>query len=418
MVMKPYPYIQYMRICFFSFVLRGKKMSLTKKPLAMTFLASAISTMALAPVSAQASDSFYEALSGGKVGFSARMRYENRDNEVTGTKDQTSIRTTLSYETGAFHGFKGFIKFKDVRDVGGDTMFDKEDSDVEEAFLSFTSGDTTAKLGKQIVTYRNAPFHRYIGTVLWRQNWQVFDAFTLTNTSLKDTKLSYAYVDQRQFINLTRDDMDSHFFNVQYSGLPVGKLEAYAYLNEFEDKAALSTSTYGLRLSGGQKVSDDAKVIYTAEFATQDDYGNGTMADSQNYMLGELGVKYKGWLAKFSYELKEGDGTSSFLTPLGTNHAFQGWADQYLAGGPSNLGIEDMYVTVVGKVLGAKLIMAYHDYETDEGSQDLGDEFNILLAKKFAKHYTVGIKYADFDGGDVGKTADEERLWVWGQVKF
>jgi hypothetical protein len=398
--------------------LRGIEMAKMKKLAVLTALATGMTGAAMAPMTANADDAFYEALTSGKVGFSARLRYESRDDEVAGDADQTSIRTTLSYETGAFHGFKGFIKFKDVRDLGGDAVFDAEDTDVEEAFIQYSTDTTTAKLGKQIITYRNAPFHRFIGTVLWRQNWQVFDAFTITNTSLKDTTLSYAYVDKRQFINLADQEMDSHFFNVKYNGLSVGNLEAYAYLNEFEDIAALSSKTFGLRLTGGQSVSEDAKVIYTAEYATQDDYGNGTMDGSQDYMLGELGVKYKGWLAKFSYELKEGDGTSSFLTPLGTNHAFQGWADQYLAGGPNNLGIEDMYVTVVGKVLGAKLIMAYHDYETDEGSDDLGDEFNILLAKKFAKHYTLGVKYADFDGGDVGSTADEERFWVWGQVNF
>jgi hypothetical protein len=400
--------------------LRGIEMAKMKKLAVLTALATGITGAAMAPMTAHADDAFYEAMTSGKVSFSARARYENRDNEVTGSADQTTIRTTLGYETGAFHGFKGFIKFKDVRDVGGDAVFDAEDTDVEEAFVSYSTDTTTAKLGKQIITYRKAPFHRFIGTVLWRQNWQVFDAFTVTNTSFKDTTLSYAYVDKRQFINLADQEMSSHFFNVKYDGLSIGNLEGYGYLLEWDEAAleAGSTKTFGLRLSGGQKVSEDAKVIYTAEYATQDDYAEGTMADSQDYMLGELGVKYKGWLAKFSYELKEGDGTSSFLTPLGTNHAFQGWADQYLAGGPNNLGIEDMYVTVVGKVLGAKLIMSYHDYETDEGSDDLGDEFNILLAKKFAKHYTLGVKYADFDGGDIGKTADEERFWVWGQVNF
>jgi hypothetical protein len=82
-------------------------------------------------------------------------------------------------------------------------------------------------------------------------------------------------------------------------------------------------------------------------------------------------------------------------------------------------GLEDMYVTVVGKVLGAKVIVSYHDFETDEGSVDAGDELDILVAKKFAKHYTLGVKYADFDAGDasLGKV-DTEKFWVWGQVKF
>jgi hypothetical protein len=428
MVMKPYPYIQYMRIWLFSFVLRGKKMSLTKKPLAMTFLASAISTMALAPVSAQADDSFYKALTGGKVGFSARLRYEDVEQDGKKDADALTLRTTLSYKTGAFHGFTGFVEFEDVTDLTDDdynstqngktdyaVIADPEDTSVSQAYLQYNFADTTAKLGRQKITYRGAPFHRYIGTVLWRQNHQVFDGFSLTNTSLKDTKLSYAYINKRQFVNLAQQDMDTHLFNAQYTGLPIGKLEAYGYLVEFDDVPGLSSKTFGARLSGAQPVSDATKIIYTAEYATQDDYGNGTMADSQDYMLGEIGVKHKGWLAKFSYELQEGDGTSSFKTPLGTNHAFQGWADQFLAT-PAQ-GLEDMYVTVVGKVMGAKLVMSYHDFETDQGSLDAGSEFDILLAKKFAKHYTLGVKYSDFEGGDDIKTADVQKFWLFGMVK-
>jgi hypothetical protein len=405
-------------------------MSYTKKPLAMTFLASAISTMAFAPVSAQADDSFYEALSGGKVGFSARLRYESVEQDGLKDADAITLRSTLSYKTGAFHGFSGFVEFEDVTDLGDDDDYnstqngnttyaviaDPEDTSVSQAYLQFSAADTVAKLGRQKVTYRKAPFHRFVGTVLWRQNHQVFDAFTLVNKSLPDTTLSYAYLDKREFVNLAKQEMDSHLFNIQYSGLSFGKLEAYGYLVEFEDIAGLSRETFGARLSGAQPVSDSTKIIYTAEYATQDDYGNGTMADSQDYFLGEVGVKFNGWLAKFSYELQEGDGTSSFRTPLGTNHAFQGWADQFLA--TPTQGLEDMYVTVVGKVMGAKLVMSYHDFETDAGSLDAGSEFDILLAKKFAKHYTVGVKYSDFNGGDAVRTADVEKFWLFGAVKF
>jgi hypothetical protein len=215
--------------------------------------------------------------------------------------------------------------------------------------------------------------------------------------------------------------MDTHLFNAQYTGLPIGKLEGYAYLNEFDDESILggkgNAKTLGLRLSGGKPVNDATKVIYTAEFATQDDYGDSTIESSQDYFLGEVGVKYKGWLAKFSYELQEGDGTDSFKTPLGTNHAYQGWADQYLV--TPAAGLEDMYVTVVGKVLGAKLVVSYHDFETDEGSMNAGDELDILLVKKFAKHYTLGVKYADFEAGDasLGKV-DTKKFWMFGAVKF
>jgi hypothetical protein len=407
------------------------------KPFAVTFLASAISALAMAPVtSAQADDAFYEALKGGETSFSARLRYEDvsTDNPAQEDADALTLRTTLGYKTGAYHGFKGFIEFEDVTNIGDDDEYnstqngntgfaviaDPEDTSVSQAYIEYTAADTTAKIGRQKITYRDAPFHRFVGTVLWRQNHQVFDGLTLVNKSLKDTTLSYAYLNGREFINLAKQDMDSHLFNVQYTGLPIGKLEGYGYFVEFDNEAIgagkFNAQTFGLRLSGAKPVNEDVKVIYTAEYATQDDFGESTIESSQDYMLGEIGFKYKGWLAKLSYELQEGDGTDSFKTPLGTNHAFQGWADQYLV--TPAAGLEDIYVTVVGKVLGAKVIVSYHDFETDEGSDDAGDELDILVAKKFAKHYTLGVKYADFNAGDAGAAFDTEKFWVWGQVNF
>jgi hypothetical protein len=387
-------------------------MKLTLKPLALTLFAAGLGSLGTATV-AQADDAFYEALTGGKVSFSARARYESVEQDGKLDADAVTLRTTLGYKTGDLNGFSGYVEFEDVTDLGDDdeynstqngngayaTIADPEDTSVSQAYIQYNGFDTEVKLGRQELTYRGAPFHRFIGNVLWRQNHQVFDALSVTNTSLKDTKLSYAYLDSRDFINLAKQEMSSHLFNVQYSGLSFGKLEAYSYLVEFDDVAGLSSKTFGARLSGAQPVNDEVKVVYTAELATQDDYGNSTMTSSQDYFLGELGFKYKGWLAKASYELQEGNGTDSFKTPLGTNHAFQGWADMFLV--TPAAGLEDMYFTVVGKVLGAKVIASYHDFETDEGSVDAGEEFDILVAKKFAKHYTVGAKYSDYQSGDL-----------------
>ena len=69
--------------------------------------------------------------------------------------------------------------------------------------------------------------------------------------------------------------------------------------------------------------------------------------------------------------------------------------------------------------MGTKLVAIYHDFETDKGSKNAGDEFDVLLTKTFNKHYTLGAKYADFDAGDtsLGKV-DTEKFWLFGQVKF
>ena len=415
------------------------EMSYLKKSTLATLLTSAVSALVLGST-AQAEDTFFEALTGGDISFSARVRYESVDQDnALKDADAVTLRTTLGYKTGAFHGFKGFVEFEDVTDLSSDdynsttngegaysVVADPDGTEVNQAYLQYNGFDTEFKFGRQELTYRNAPFHRFIGNVLWRQNHQSFDAVSISNKSLADTTISYAYIDEVHTIfGDDRDagqikggdiDLDAHLVNLQYTGLSIGKLEGYGYFLDYNDAEATSSQTLGLRLSGAQPINDDWKVIYTAEYANQDDYQDGTM-DDQSYYLGELGAKYKGWLAKVSYEVQEGDGTDSFKTPLGTNHAYQGWADQYLSTPAS--GLEDIYVTVVGKVLGAKLIVSYHDFETDKGSINAGDELDILLAKKFMKHYTVGMKYSDFDAGDsaLGKV-DTEKFWLWGQVKF
>jgi hypothetical protein len=416
-----------------------------KKLTALTAMAMGLSSVAFAPATAQAEDTFIDALTSGKVSFSARARYENVDdgNPATDDADAYTLRTTLGYKTGAFHGFSGFIEFEDVSHLGSDkfnaagtngeggyaVVADPEGTEVNQAYLAYNNFDTTFKFGRQIITYRDAPFHRYIGTVGWRQNWQTFDAFSIVNKSLPDTTLSYAYLDQvhtifgedktdAPLINDGDIDMDSHLFNIQYTGLPIGKLEGYAYLLDYEDAAddnKNSTATYGLRLAGAQPLNDAFKVVYTAEYATQDDYADGEM-DQQSYYLVELGGKYKDWLLKLSHEVQEGDGVDAFRTPLGTNHAYQGWADKFLS--TPAAGLEDTYVTLVGNILGAKLVAVYHDFETDEGSLDAGDEFDVMLSKTFNKHYTLGVKYADYNADDEYGGNDTEKFWLWGEMKF
>ena len=407
---------------------------------ATTLMASFIGTFSMTAAAAE-QDSFIEALTGGKVSFSARARYEavEQDNALKDA-DAFTVRSTLGYETGRLNGFGAFIEFENVTDLGGDNynsttngeteysvVADPDGTEVNQAYLSYQGFDTVAKFGRQQITYRDAPFHRYIGNVLWRQNHQTFDALSLHNSSLPDTKLSYAFVNKINTIfgddrdaGIIRNgviDVEAHLLNAQYSGLPFGKLEGYGYLLEYEDAKATSSKTVGVRLSGAPAINDSWNLVYSAEYARQSDYKSGTM-DAQDYYLAELGAKHKGWMAKLSYEVQEGDGTDSFKTPLGTNHAFQGWADQFL-NTPAQ-GLKDTYLTVVGNVIfGAKLIVSYHDFETDQDSLDAGNELDILLEKTFNQHYTVGVKYADYQADDeFPSLVDTEKFWVYGQEKF
>ena len=408
----------------------------------LTLLAAAIGALATIPTTAVAEDAFFEALSGGKVDFNMRYRYEFVDDQGNQKKNANAntLRTALGYRTGDFHGFGAYVQFEDVRHLGSDrfndfangetsysVVADPEGTEVNQGYLSYTNFDTDFRLGRQEITYRKAPFHRFVGNVLWRQNHQSFDAFSIKNESFEKTKLSYAYIDKVHTIfgddSISKPDevkMDTHLFNAQYEGLSIGKISGYGYLLDFKDKPAASNQTFGARLAGGQGVSETVKLIYTAEFANQSDYKSGIM-DDQNYYLGEFGGKYSGWLGKVSYEVLEGDGNFSFQTPLGTNHAFQGWADKFLVT-PKD-GIEDLYFTVVGKVAGIKLVGVYHNFSSDKGSYDYGDEIDLLAQKTFMEHYTLGVKYFDYSADSNsqntgGSAFDVTKFWLYGIMKF
>ena len=57
--------------------------------------------------------------------------------------------------------------------------------------------------------------------------------------------------------------------------------------------------------------------------------------------------------------------------------------------------------------------------EATENVDDLGTEINAVYAKKFAKKYSAGIKYAAYSAGDstAGKV-DTDKVWLWVGAKF
>lgn len=408
-----------------------------------------------------AGDSFTDAVfKNGKPRLILRYRYEHVDDNALQTNgatleqaDASTLRTLVGYETGIWQGLSVTIDIENVTDIGSDdfndgsngktnfaTVVDPSGTELEQGFLKFAGLDNTViKAGRQHLSYRKAPFHRYIGTILWRQNWQNYDGVSLQNTSLNKTKINYAYLSNVNRIfghdarePLSHFDSNSHLINVKYDGFSSGKLEAYAYLLDFDNAAAFSTETYGARFNGGHPVTDKYKLLYTLEYANQSDRANNTANIDADYFLAEVGVKFKpnvdfikSMVFKFSYELLSGEGGSDrFVTILGTNHAFQGWADRFLIT-PGD-GIEDFYGSFIMNIWGAKFVAVYHDFSSDNDSYDYGSELDLLLTRTFQKRYTLGLKYADYDADrnttNIARNASQSRdksiFWAFAQFKY
>ncbi len=374
-----------------------------------------------------------EAISGGKAGLDLRYRFETVEQDgATNDATASTLKTRLNYATGDYKDFSAFIEFDDVMALGDveyndatgsataqtsyPVVADPEGTEVNQAKISYKGvADTTMTLGRQRVIFDNA---RFIGNVGWRQNEQTYDAFTVANTSLADTSIVYGYVTNVNRIfgeASTKGDIDTktHLVNVSYSGIEAGKLTGYGYFLDLVNAATASNSTLGLRFAGGSAVSEAVKALYSVEFASQSDYKDGASTIDADYSLIELGAAASGVTAKLGVETLSGDGSYAFSTPLATAHAFNGWADKFLAT-PAN-GLVDTYVSVSGKVSGVKLKAVYHDFTSDTGSTDYGTELDLLAAKKIG-NYTVLAKYAAYSADSFA--TDTDKLWLMGQAKF
>ncbi|MFW1678042.1 alginate export family protein [Pontibacter sp. JAM-7] len=381
-------------------------------------LAAAIASVVLTPV--QAAESIAEAFENGKTDISFRLRYEDVNDDGATDAEALTLKSRITFTTDSYKGVSALLEVDDVTALdnvdytdgvtvrGTTPIVDPEDTDVNQAYLAYSTGATTVKLGRQRILLDN---QRFVGGVGFRQNEQTYDAVTVTNKSLSDTTLFYGYISSVNGITGTDTEHETHLVNAKYTGLPIGALSAYYYSVELED-ADDSLDTYGVRLSGSQPAGD-AKLLYTAEYATQENVG-GT-AEPDYYVL-EGGVSIAGVTAKLGYEVLGSDEGVGFNTPLATKHKFQGWADMFL--GTPGAGIEDTYVTVATKLAGIKLMAVYHDYESEEGSLDFGDEWGFVAAKKFGKNYGLSLKYASYDAGDDIAKADKSKLWLTATAKF
>ena len=387
----------------------------------------------------------------GDVSVDTRVRFETAEIDGLEDADNLSIRLRLGYTTPEYHGFQGMIEgeFTGVADensynaagVHGDrdkaVIADPKNSQLDQGFLSYVYGGTTVKVGRQLITLDN---HRFIGHVGWRQNRQTYDAASIENTSIENLSLSYAYVDRVVRIfgsdapesgsNAEEADSESHLIHVSYEPCEAATITAYAYLLDLEDiPAGLSSDSYGIIAKGSAPLGDDARVGFRAEVAVQEDAGDNPIDYDAEYYHLQVDGSFKGLLADAGYELLGADRTSavdedgapvfaSFKTPLATLHKFNGFADRFLV--TPDKGLEDVYVMLgykfsIPKLGGLTAKVWYHDFSSDEGSDDLGEEWDAVLVKPFELETVPGAfkavaKYAAYSAGDVGADTDRFTL--------
>ncbi|MDX1572303.1 MAG: alginate export family protein, partial [Xanthomonadales bacterium] len=308
-------------------------------------------------------DDLAEAISGGNAGLSLRYRLELVDDDnFSEDAEASTLRLRLNYKTAAYRGWTSMIEFDHLAEVGLDdfnsgagtspgrsqfpVVADPDGSDLNQLWLQYAfSDDTSLRFGRQRILLDN---QRYVGGVGWRQNEQTYDSAKL-DFKLGSGSGSYTYVANvnRIFGNdvpAGDHDHNTHLLNGSWP-FDAGQLVAYAYLIDNEDAPAASSDTIGLRWTGNTDLVE-WPFSYVAEFAHQTDAGDHPVDYDADYLRLEGTVGFEPVSLGLGFEsLGGGDAPgAAFSTPLATLHAFNGWADRFLA--TPDAGLEDLFVTV------------------------------------------------------------------------
>ncbi len=371
-----------------------------------------------APKAPPPATSIAEAITLGKFAASARLRFENvQDDAIAKEANATTLRLRVSYETRPFHGVGVLVEGDRLQPLGGDAynstrnhhanrpqVPDPEGTDLNQALLRWKGAKDEVILGRQRINLDN---QRFIGGVGWRQNEQTFDALTLRTTRIPHLTFGYTYVaDVNRVFGPDAGTppaylaSNTHLANAQFDLGKAGKLTAFAYLLDFRRAAALSNATYGVLWTGSRPLGGGWKLPWSLSYATQADHGANTTHYDAQYWQAEVGAGHGPWTAKVGYEVLSGDATRPghmFQTPLATLHPYQGWDDKFLT--TPAAGVKDLYVSFDSTILSPRTTaqVAWHDFRAEAIGRSYGTELDASVSQKFGKRYEVLLKAAKYD---------------------
>ncbi|MCK9395751.1 MAG: hypothetical protein M0Q44_09195 [Methylobacter sp.] len=426
---------------------------------------SVVSGSAVADMTQQVEDAlnFYHYGKNGAVKFDLNTRYENVNQYQTPapdpkTAEAVTTRLRIGLLSPVFHGIQGYAEYagnlawhEDYNsgrnnDTAYSKVLDPQLSELNQLWLSYDGiPDTVIKGGRQRIKLDD---DRFIGNVGWRQMEQNYDSVLIThnNQQLFGLTVNVGYIGNVQTFTGTNERVNAPLLNVNYKVGDYGNLVGYGYWLDYTDTqdpvvggfstVEKSNQTYGVRMNNYQKPGDSLKLsdnyglVYTAEWGFQKNYGHGnTPYQAQRINLMGGFTAYNFLTFQGAVEQLDGHGhNKTFDTPLGTNHAFQGWADVFVVNTPDN-GIRDVFGTVVSTFDRGDIVLTgvYHDFSDDTGQRHYGKEWDFSALKKFGKHYSLLAKYAYYSAdssyvtGGVDKSftnTDTQKIWLQGNISF
>lgn len=392
---------------------------------------------------------------GGAIKIDARYRYENFNQENVPnikpdlqpkTAEANTLRLRLGVLSPKLYGLQGYAEYEGLYSMthnynstrNGETQYsviqDPTANRLNQLWLNYEGMfNTNIKGGRQKIAFDD---QRFIGTAPWRQLENVLDSVLITNTGVKNLSVNIGYIGRVTTITNTTERMNAPIANISYGFGDYGKAVAYGYwLGYTEPDTTYRTSnnyqksnqTYGLRFMNSDKpkktlFNNKVGLLYNAEWSIQKNYINSPVDYQVNRWYLMSGFTAFNLTFQGAMEQKDGHGVNqTFVTPLGSNHGFQGWAEVFI-NNPAN-GIRDIYGSVSAKFDKADVEVqgVFHGFSDDTGKISYGNEWDFQATKKFGKHYSLMATYANFSssGYNFGPSAtNTQKIWLQGNINF
>ncbi|CAB0150776.1 hypothetical protein PSI9734_01215 [Pseudidiomarina piscicola] len=349
-----------------------------------------------------------------------RYRLESvaQDNALADALAST-LRSRILVAAKPAQGWSVVAEVDNVSVIGGDTfnstangqanysvVADPSGTDINQAFVRYTSANGTSyTAGRQRVNQLN---QRFIGGVGWRQNEQTFDGYRAQFTPMDTVAVDVGY-----YHNVNRIfGPDGDAANQKGSYLTAlaswavtadHKVAAFGYDFEFDNWQQRSSRTYGVDYQGAS-----AALSWRLAVATQSSAHGAPEQESHHYHRAELNWQPQTIKFSLGQERLAGNGDSAFQTPLATLHAFSGFADVFLT--TPNQGLRDHWLGASTKALGGKWSLAWHDFQSDAGSEDYGTEWDLAGVYQLTPKLKGLVKAAVYNGDQ--HAVDTNKVWL------
>jgi Alginate export len=374
----------------------------------------------------------WDAVRNGNLLLQLRPRYNYIDEDAKSKHTNVvTIRTLLGWRTAPFNDFRltaqgihtnyiGAKRFNDDPTKAASSPYpllpDPRNSDLNQLHVEYTGLPATRiRAGKQIIKLDN---DRFISDNDFRQTPQVFNGVTVVNNSLSQTEFYLGHLVRIRNAIGSQARMRLEILHVAYNPATGHRLGGYGYFHDqpvngaatgFQDN---SYRVLGVRGDGAFGVGPSTTLLYTAEYAKQDDYAGGDSRINADYFRLGVGLWWSRFGFRMDYEVKgSNNGVYGFQTPLTDRYAFNGTALQFTT--TPKQGLRDAWLTMRGEVAKFDLFAEYHQFRADDGGSNFGREIDVSIAYPLRSNLIAKLQHANYRPGDgILGMRDVEKSWL------